>query len=162
MKKLPLLALSTVATLAISGAAVAQNDYVNHNATATYNNNLSYENIDITTKSNAHVSNISFITGGIGEEEQTQFKNARSDYNTRMLFTDRTSGAYLANVKVDVMDKAGNLIFTNVSEGPYMYMDLPKGSYTVKTSFKGTEQTRKINISQNASKNLHFLWDTAI
>ncbi len=169
MKQFKILALSTVATFALSGAAMAQggynanyNDATDYNDASAYEHGASYNKVDVSPKTSTYKTDIAYITGGIGEEEQQQFKAARSDYNTQMLFADRSTGAYLANVKVDIMDKSGNTIFSNISEGPYMYVDLPKGSYTVKASFEGTEHSRNITVGQNNSKNLHFLWDTAI
>ena len=108
-----------------------------------------------------NAAGISHITGGIGSEEQAYFKQSKPNYNTYLLFVDRKSGAYLADVTVQVKDSKGQTVFDEMSEGPYFYLDLPNGSYTITASYEGVEKSHRVKVT-NAHKagQVKFVWDT--
>ena len=66
--------------------------------------------------------------GGIGEDESTAMRSAMKNYPLALLFAEK-SGAYLANVTVDIRSKQVSSQFT--AEGPVCLLKLPAGSYSV-------------------------------
>jgi hypothetical protein len=158
MNRSPLLAFILATSMVWSTDTLAESEY---NYMEDYQDDA-YERVNITPEPTQNTGNISFISGGVGEEEQELFKQTRADYNTHLLFAARNSGAYLSNVKVDIIDKAGAVILSTNSQGPYMYIQLPDSNYTIKAVYEGVEQQRSINVKKNSAKNIHFVWDAVI
>ncbi len=78
---------------------------------------------------------ITYVTGGIGETESNAMKAAAGHYDLMLTFAER-SGAYLADVKVNIADRSGDSVLDLVS-GPILLVDLPAGRYTVRADVEG-------------------------
>jgi hypothetical protein len=77
-----------------------------------------------------HEGNITYISGGVGDEEETAIRALGQDFNLKLTLADKNS-AWLANVDVQIEDMKGNSLFDQKVEGPLVYMKLPNGKYTV-------------------------------
>jgi len=106
------------------------------------------------------LSGIDYATGGIGKDEVAYFKSVRSQYNTQLLFAEHATGAFLSEVVVTVADqKTGEQRFSGISEGPYYFLDLPKGSYTLTAQYEGEFKQQKIRVSASQSpREYRFIW----
>jgi hypothetical protein len=73
------------------------------------------------------------------------------------MFAEKT-GAYLAGVRVRVLDAKGTSILDSVSEGPFFYAKLKPGKYRITASFNDQEQTQSAVISAKGavSKSFYF------
>ncbi len=59
-----------------------------------------------------------------------------------------TSGAYLADVQVTVSDSDGDELVDTVTNGPWLILDLPAGTYNVSAEVEGHEpQSLRIEVS---------------
>lgn len=59
-----------------------------------------------------------------------------------------TSGAYLSDVAVTVSDSDGNELVDTVTNGPWLILDLPAGTYNVSAGVEGYEpQSLRIEVS---------------
>lgn len=79
---------------------------------------------------------ISYINGGIGDEELAQFKQQSAQYNLHLMLS-ATNGDYVSNIHVRVLDSAGAPLLDVPESGPYLYVALPAGSYTLETTNPG-------------------------
>jgi hypothetical protein len=87
---------------------------------------------------------ISYITGGVGDEELAFLKSQEDNYNVHILLTS-VNGEYMGDVALIFMDKAGNEILKIDSAGPFLYANLPAGAYTVEaTSSSGKVLKSKV------------------
>lgn len=86
---------------------------------------------------------VPMLSGGVGEEDFGMMQNARSRFNTRLLFTE-TGGAYLSDVKVSVQTSSGMEIASTVTDGPVLLMRLTTGEYMIKASVSGYTKTQKL------------------
>lgn len=87
-----------------------------------------------------------YSCGGIGEDESTAMRAAMKNYPLSLLFAEK-SGAYLANVAVDVRGKQVSSQFT--ADGPVCLIKLPAGSYKITATTKGgSSQTQSVQVGQ--------------
>lgn len=74
---------------------------------------------------------ITYLSGGVGEEEEAQLKSQENQYNLRVLITGE-NGEFLSDLTCSLKDAKGNTIVTISDAGPYVYMQVPpSASYTV-------------------------------
>lgn len=103
-------------------------------------------------------SEVPFITGGIGEDEVQQFREAAARYNLRMTFAT-TSGSYLSDVDVMISDAAGHSILAVRTEGPFLFVKLPPGRYGVAAQMPQMAEHRTVRVPARGSAELNFHWD---
>jgi len=90
--------------------------------------------IQLTPKSE---NGVTYLCGGIGAAEAAQMKREAANYNLMLTFAE-SSGAYMANVSVDIADARGKPILHTVCDAPIMLVDLPTaGSYTITAEVNG-------------------------
>ncbi len=99
--------------------------------------------------------NISYVTGGIGEEESAAMQQARPDYNLHVMNSYR-DGSFSGDTKITIFDRAGNQVLA-ADAGPLLYANLPAGKYQIVANADNVEQ--KKSFTAGASRNdLHFVW----
>jgi hypothetical protein len=89
---------------------------------------------------------VTYITGGIGDEEITQLKASKKDYNLHIL-VNAQGGAFISDVDVNIADGTGTTILTARGAGPYFYAKLVPGSYTV--TVNDATQSKKFALKVN-------------
>ena len=90
-------------------------------------------------------NNVQYVTGGVGTEQQEALNALHQQgYNLRLVFAERGTGAYLANVHVVLADAGGRTVLDTVADGPALYAKLPSGRYQVLAEHKGIRQTRNV------------------
>jgi hypothetical protein len=99
-----------------------------------------------------------FVTGGVGLEEREALKSMSGDFNVRLTFAVKGTGAYVANVDVAIADAKGMRVLTANADGPKLYAQLAPGKYTVKATFSGKTQTRRISVGKMGATEATFLW----
>ncbi len=101
---------------------------------------------------------VTFISGGVGSDEQDAIKAVRGEYNLNLLFSAQGTGEYLSDVKVSISDSAGNTILDTVADGPMLLAKLKPGSYTVNTEFDGKVSHKKVKVGKKGKSALSFIW----
>jgi hypothetical protein len=104
-------------------------------------------------------SEISYLSGGVGADEQQSMLAARHDYNLQLTFATKVSGAYLADVPVTIRDRSGAVVAAFVSTGPLCYVKLAPGSYRILASLHGKELSQSAVIQPHRARELYFYWD---
>lgn len=74
---------------------------------------------------------VDFVSGGIGDEERSALREAMPRYSLWLTTAARGSGAYLAQVKVSIIDAQDRLWLRHAMQGPWLLVDLPPGRYRV-------------------------------
>ena len=103
--------------------------------------------------------NITFISGGAGDEDRDALRQVENQYNLRLLFAAR-NGDYLANVAVTLSDARGGAVLDTIAEGPIFYARVPPGRYRLTVSEQGHSQSRDISIGNGAVRQ-DFYWASA-
>lgn len=96
------------------------------------------------------------LSGGVGMGAREQLAQQAHGYELKLVFTSN-KGAYLADVPVQVADAKGNLVVDAVSQGPWMFVDLPHGNYTVKATYDGKTESRNVSVAAS-QKTVQFRW----
>lgn len=104
--------------------------------------------------------NITFVSGGAGDEDRDALKQVESQYNLRLLFAAR-NGDFLANVGVTLADAKGHTLLDTIADGPIFYAHVPPGRYRLTVSNEGQSQTRNISIGPSGVVSQDFYWAAA-
>ena len=101
---------------------------------------------------------ITYINGGVGEEEQGAMKAQRADYNLLLTFATQQSGAYRSDVQLDIMDAKGAALVSAANTGPMFFAKLPPGTYRISAAAEGKTFKRTVKVG-NAPKELVLHWE---
>ncbi|MDP1665903.1 MAG: carboxypeptidase regulatory-like domain-containing protein [Methylobacter sp.] len=100
---------------------------------------------------------VTFVTGGVGENERNAMQAMRAEYNLNLLFSVRDTGEYLSDVTVRITDSRGNTLMESVSDGPMLFAKLKPGRYIISAD-RGDGQVihKKVMVKQRTA--LSFTW----
>jgi hypothetical protein len=104
--------------------------------------------------------NVTFVSGGAGDEDRAALKQVESQYNLRLTFVAR-SGAFLANIAVTLADARGNAVLDTISDGPIFFARVPPGRYRLTVSNQGQSQSRDVTINDRGAVRQDFYWSVA-
>jgi len=105
----------------------------------------------------APAEEIQTISGAIAAEEREVMMQSYADYNLHLAFAHATGG-YLADVAVAIYGPDGRLVWSGISEGPFFFAHLPRGTYQVTAEFDGNAVTKKVSVGLLPGKMHHFHW----
>lgn len=106
----------------------------------------------------ASQNGVSYITGGVGEDEVRAFRAAAPGYNLRMTFASKT-GNYLSDVDVTITSGAGRPVLSVRTEGPFLFVRLPAGRYQIGAKTRHITETRKMQVPARGGADLRFYWE---
>lgn len=101
---------------------------------------------------------ISYQTGGLGQEELEQLRQHEANYNTQFSFANAADRAYLNNLQVRVTDAEQQLIFEDNEVGPLLYLQLAPGTYELKASSKGVEKAVTFSLKEGSNYRDVLTW----
>ena len=99
------------------------------------------------------LNGVSYINGGVGQDEQNAMRALRADYNLQLTFATRQTGAYRSDVQLDIADARGGSVLSVANTGPMFFAKLPPGVYRVSASAEGKTFKRSVRIG-NAPKEI--------
>lgn len=102
---------------------------------------------------------ISYVSGGIGQEEVAAMRAEANSFNLRMAFSS-LAGEFLADVKVTLADKKGNVVLNTLSDGPCLYAKVPPGIYKLTAETMNKAITKPVELAGKRSANVQFAWAT--
>ena len=98
----------------------------------------------------------SVLSGGVGEGARKQLAEQARDYGLKLVFT-LSSGNFISDVAFEVAS-GGKVMVKDVARGPWAFVNVPPGSYTVTASYEGHAQTRKVTVPKKGQRSLPFSW----
>jgi hypothetical protein len=101
---------------------------------------------------------VSYISGGVGQDEQNAMRALSADYNLRLTFASKQTGAYRSDIQLDIADARGNSVLSVPSTGPMVFAKLPPGVYRISASAEGKTFKRSVRIG-NAPKEMILHWE---
>ena len=101
--------------------------------------------------------NIRVLSGGVGVGERLERNPA---YSTKFVFSKRSTRGLLANIHIVIsQDKGKKKILETTSFGPWLFVDLPPGTYDVKGIREdGKIQSAKFSISGSRQRRVEHSW----
>jgi hypothetical protein len=96
------------------------------------------------------------LSGGVGEGERAKLAQDARGYNLKLVFTMST-GNYVSEVPFQVV-RGGKTIVEATADGPWAFVKLPAGGYTVKATLEGKTLTRQVDVPKSGQKRVSFTW----
>ena len=106
-------------------------------------------------------SGVATVSGGIGSAARDNMRTHAPPHNIKMVFALST-GNYLSDVHVKVTDSAGKTVIDETSDGPWLYAQLPPGSYTATASYNGKTVTQRFSVAKSGARTAHFRWPASV
>jgi hypothetical protein len=106
-----------------------------------------------------HEGDITYLSGGIGQDEAQAMKRAAGQYPLELVFVQRDGKkeSFLADMPVRIVDAKGTVVFDGRSEGPYFLAELPGGRYTVSTKLDAWSFSRRVTVGKEHER-VVFAW----
>lgn len=97
---------------------------------------------------------VRMLSTGVGVDSRVR----RPDYSLLIIFAE-ANGALLANLKVEIKDQSGKPVATTVSAGPWLFVGLPEGNYSV-TAGSDSRPTQSLAVAVNGTRQrvLYVTW----
>ncbi|HXS53837.1 MAG TPA: hypothetical protein VN782_14980 [Usitatibacter sp.] len=110
-----------------------------------------------------HHGNLTYVTGGIGQDEARAMRREASRYPLELLFVARQGkhDDFLADMPVTIRNAQGDTVFRGRSDGPYFLAKLPAGRYTVTSRDRGERVTRHVTVKDHGTQRVVFEWKGA-
>lgn len=103
------------------------------------------------------VGDVSYISGGVGEDSREQLKAFASAFNLKLLLAHK-SGEYIGDVQIVIVDGQGKEILKALAEGPIFMANLPAGRYEVIATTEGLTQKLRATVVKGKLGTLVFRW----
>ena len=102
---------------------------------------------------------VSFVSGGVGEDERQEIQKLSPDYSLELLFaTKGTPNEYLADIKVEIKDKNGKVVLDAISKGPFLLAKMPPGKYSISADNDGVVKRQTIQVAGAKPHRVVFVW----
>jgi hypothetical protein len=111
---------------------------------------------DYTMLQPMQAGNITYITGGIGDEERAALQSVKNHYNLSVMSAG-ASGAFAGDTHITIRDSQGTPL-VDTDAGPLFYANLPPGRYTVEATSEGQMRDKTVNIASGHPAHLHLTW----
>jgi hypothetical protein len=97
------------------------------------------------------------VSGGVSLNARDNLRAQVPPHNVKMVFALNT-GNYVSDVQVQVKNKAGRMVLNDVSNGPWLYAQLPAGSYTATATYNGHATTQRFSVGKSGVRTAQFRW----
>jgi hypothetical protein len=106
---------------------------------------------------------VSYVSGGIGDDQADAFRQAANSYPLELLFAQRGTprDEYVADVRVTIRDNSGRVLLDTTSEGPFMLARLPSGKYRVDADYGGDVKRQTVDIQGGKHQRKVFVWSAS-
>jgi hypothetical protein len=104
-----------------------------------------------------NASGVSYVSGGIGTESVDRLRSMEKDFSVKVLCALDT-GEYVADVKVTITDASNKVVLDTVSEGPWLLVRLPPGTYQVGVSHGVRTESRRVTVGSGTLRTVEFRW----
>ena len=100
-----------------------------------------------------------YMTGGIGSGEREVMQSWAGDYNLKLAFAE-TSGVYVSDVALSI-EKEGRQMVRTTTNGPWFYIKLPPGRYTVEAMYEDeSKQIKNLQLVEGSRVARLVHWDS--
>ncbi len=106
------------------------------------------------------VSNgISFINGGIGDEELAEVKAKAAEFNVHVMLSAK-NGEFISDVSLRILDSKDAPLVAVSDAGPYFYAHMAAGTYTLETTAaNGEKKIAKITVGAKGTVKQHIVYN---
>ena len=100
-----------------------------------------------------------YLFGGVSSDEREATEERAKGHNVKLVFAEKR-GAFISGVTLVIATAKGAEIASLTTDGPWFYIQLPPGDYSVKATFKGeTKQIKDLRVIQDKRVQQGLIWD---
>lgn len=100
-----------------------------------------------------------YLFGGVSSDEREALEERAKGYNLKLVFAEKR-GAFISGAVIMIATTKGAEIDTMTVKGPWFYIQLPPGDYSIKATFKGqTKQINNLHVPKDKRVQQGFSWD---
>ncbi len=99
---------------------------------------------------------VSYISGGVGIDEEAKIKEIGKHYSLQVLVAQQHK--FLSDVAITIIDDENSLVLEVQMDGPYLFVNLEPGKYTLNAGGFGESFSRKIRIKPGKQQKQVFSW----
>lgn len=99
---------------------------------------------------------VPYVSGGVSLDEREALQAQRAQHSLWVVVAMAGSGAYTGDVHLLIRDAAGRTVFDHDLDGPWLFIDLPRGRYSVEAVWAGGRQQRRTDIHAGDHHQLIF------
>jgi hypothetical protein len=103
-----------------------------------------------------------YLNGGIGEEQADLMRDMSSQFPVRFTFSrhngTHNTNEFVADVRLRVVDSAGQTVLNLAQQGPIFLLRLPEGAYTVEAEHNGELKSRRFQVVSGRHQEIAFSW----
>jgi hypothetical protein len=103
-----------------------------------------------------------YINGGVGEEQADLMRDMSAQFPVRFTFSrhngTHNTDEFLADVRVRVVDSAGQTVLDLAQQGPIFLLRVPEGSYSVEAEHNGEVKSRRFQVLSGRHQEIAFSW----
>ena len=104
---------------------------------------------------------VTYMTGGVGDQEAAAMKRAQTHYPLSLEFVQHAKprDQFKADIKVTMTDKSGNVVLDTTTDGPFLLANLPNGKYTVSAADEsGKSVVKHVTIAAGKPEHVMLVW----
>jgi hypothetical protein len=103
---------------------------------------------------------VAYITGGIGESEAEMMRGIAKDYPLEIAFVQKLKQheEFIASVKVQIQDSSKNMVLDVVTDGPYLFANMPQGIYLIIAEHNGDTKQQWVRVNIKKHQKIVFWW----
>ncbi|WP_028215278.1 hypothetical protein [Paraburkholderia mimosarum] len=100
---------------------------------------------------------VTYVTGGVGEDEVRAFRKVAPKYNLRITLASK-AGHYLSDVGVRITSGERAVLAVR-TEGPFLFVRVPAGRYQIAARDRHVTETKQVVVPPHGSIEVYFYWD---
>lgn len=101
---------------------------------------------------------IDYLTGGVGIDGRAQLKPLVKDMNLQLVFAEKQTGGYLADVEVVIANSEGDEVLKVSDSDPMVFAALEPGTYSIKAKTAQGTLEREVKVPASGRRTELFLW----
>ena len=106
-------------------------------------------------------ANVPAVSGGVSVNARDKMRAATPPHNVKMVFA-LTTGNYVSDVQVKVTNQSGKVVIDDTSNGPWLYAQLPAGTYNATATYNGKAVTQRFSVGKSGIKTAQFRWPASV
>ncbi len=107
-----------------------------------------------------HSQGISYITGGVGEEEATAILAEAKQWPLMLELSqiENGRGIWIFGANIKVMSNSRQRIFEAQAQGPFMLINLMPGEYMIEATYQDVALKRGVAIKADSPQKISIFW----
>jgi hypothetical protein len=107
-----------------------------------------------------HSQGISYITGGVGQEETLAILAEAKQWPLTLELSqiDNGRGVWIFGAVIKITNSKKQTIFDAQADGPYMLINLESGDYVLEAGYQGVVQKRSLSIKTDSPQKISIFW----